>query len=161
MAKTPDHMAGLNALPKWDRANPTTYSYDWKNYDPADYAAFKAAKQSRQDRNIGRPARQQAIQKRISDALKKNYAKRQEGKPQPTREQINEAAKAGKPLRADLPSTCFASLTFKQDKDGNGTVFAEFYRGGAINYEYPMELDDFLDWAGSESLGVFFNAEVR
>src|ERR1700761_4447721 len=103
-------MKGIDSLPKWDRANPTTYAYDWRNYDPADYAAFKAAKQSRQDRNIGRPARQQAIQKRISDVLKKNYAKRQEGKPQPTREQINEAAKAGKTLRADLPSTCFASL---------------------------------------------------
>ena len=102
------------------------------NYDPADYAKFKAARLAKPN---GTTARKKTTTANVSNFLKKRYAKRQEGKPQLTRDQIQSAAKAGKTLHAELPSTCFASLTFKQDEDGNGTVFAEFYRGGAINYE--------------------------
>jgi hypothetical protein len=37
----------------------------------------------------------------------------------------------------------------------------EFYRGGAIVYDEPMSLANFLDWAAAESLGQYFNAEIR
>jgi hypothetical protein len=154
MARTPDHMAGIKGLPKWNPANPTSYSYDPTNYDPADYAAFKAARLAKQ--GSAKTARKNAIQEMVRSRLKENFVKRQQGKKQMSRADIDKAVKAHKTLHAELPSTCFASLTFK-----DGIATAKFYRGGAVVYEYPMELDDFLDWAKSDSLGEFFNAEVR
>lgn len=155
MAKsTGAHSAGIENLPKWDRANPTTYNYDPANYDPADYAAFKQARLAKPS-NSGATARKNSIQEMVSQRLKENFAAGQQGKKQITRAQINEAVKAHKTLEAQLPSTCFASLTFK-----DGIATAEFYRGDVV-YEYPMELEDFLDWAKSDSLGEFFNAEIR
>ena len=38
-------MAGILALPRWDPSNlDKKYNYDWKNYDPKDYAKFKKAR---------------------------------------------------------------------------------------------------------------------
>ncbi len=39
MAKSsPDHMRGINSLPKWDPQNPTKYAYTPGDHIPQDYA---------------------------------------------------------------------------------------------------------------------------
>ena len=61
-------------------------------------------------------------------------------------------------LRANVDSTCLADLTFSK-KDSVAT--ATFYRGGAITYDYPMSLDEFLDWVSSEDgIGSYGNDNV-
>jgi hypothetical protein len=63
--------------------------------------------------------------------------------------------RAPQTLVADLPSKCFDDLRWK-----NGTAYATFNKGGE-QYLYPMTRTEFEDWADSESLGGFFNDEVR
>ena len=75
--------------------------------------------------------------------------------PRPSRGQIEEAAKAHKTLVATMPSTCFDSLTWR-----DGVATAVFAKDGSV-YDYPMDVDDFLDWANSGSLGKTFNDEIR
>lgn len=151
-----DHMAGINALPKWDPAKPTKYAYDPTNYNAADYATFKQARldyqQQQQKLSAARNKQvmkdaNKAIKDTISDQLKKQG---------PSRAELNTAAKAGKQLNANTPSTCFASLSWRK-----GVATAEFYHGSAITYDYEMSLDEFLDWAQDDSLGQYFNAEIR
>jgi hypothetical protein len=75
----------------------------------------------------------------------------------PTRGEVEGAAREGKTLVATQPSDCFDELTWK-----NGVATATFTKGGgAGTYDYEMSLDDFLEWCASESLGEFFNAEIR
>ena len=140
------HMDGINALPKWDRNNPTSYSYDPANYNAADYAAFK---QARMDLRAKQFANAKAKLAQTLDKANKDFEKMVE------RDQAKAAGK-GATLHADLPSSVFASLSWK-----DGVATAEFFRGGAITYDYEMEKDDFLDWALSDSLGKYFNEEVR
>lgn len=75
----------------------------------------------------------------------------------PTRGEVEDAARQGKTLTATNASDCFDSLSWK-----NGIVTAVFAKGGgAGTYEYEVDLDTFLDWCASGSLGEFFNAEIR
>jgi len=75
----------------------------------------------------------------------------------PTRGELKKAAAAGKTLEVTRDSDCFASLEWT-----DGIATAEFYRGGQIVYDYPMSLDEFLEWAqADEGLGEFFNASIR
>jgi len=159
MARAPNHMAGINALPKWDPANPTAYRYDPLNYDRADYAKFKAARRAHDT------AAYKESQKRLK-TMEKNVSKEMNAaireniygevkKVQPSRAEMQAAAKAGKSLHALMPSTCLQSLTWKK-----GVTTAEFYRGGAITYEYEMDLDEFVSWAQSGSLGKYGNENV-
>lgn len=63
----------------------------------------------------------------------------------------------GKELKADTSgSTCFDSLTFK-----NGVVRASFVGPASGVWEYPMSRADAKEWFDSDSLGGFFNDEVR
>jgi hypothetical protein len=152
----PNHMSGILALPRWDPANPTAYRYDPANYNAADYAAFKAARQAFGQQQLKTAqARSKEVAKEANKAIKQTISDEQK-KQGPTRSEIQKAAKAGKTLYANTPSTCFASLSWRK-----GVATAEFYRGGAIVYDYEMSLDEFLDWAQDESLGEFFNAEIR
>jgi hypothetical protein len=58
----PDHMAGINSLPRWNPDNlGAGYRYDSRNYDPRDYAAFKAA------RAAADKARQAKAEKALGD----------------------------------------------------------------------------------------------
>jgi hypothetical protein len=156
MAKAPDHMAGINNLPRWDRANPTTYAYDWRNYDPKDYQAFKEA---RAKKPSNKTARAKEVTKHVSEALKQGYKNRTASRKELTADQIKQAAKAGHVLRAELPSTCFASVTWEATDDSgtDGIVTGEFYRGGSIVYDGEMTLDEFQDFASSDSLGKWYN----
>jgi hypothetical protein len=80
-----------------------------------------------------------------------------------TRDQIKTAVKSGKTLYADAASDCFSDLSWRPDPDDptTGTAIANFNkRNGAGDWEYDVDLDDFLDWT-SGSLGEFFNYEIR
>jgi hypothetical protein len=155
MSKAPDHMSGINALPKWDPANLSAgYRYDAANYDRADYAKFKEARAAKGKVDVAaskqrlKAAQKQFakdIQKAISDKTKE--AVRFKG---PTKQQIQSAAKTGKTLHITTPSTCFNSVNWK-----NGIVSVEFQNGYA--YSAPLDLDTMLEWADDESLGGFFN----
>jgi hypothetical protein len=62
-----------------------------------------------------------------------------------------------KELKADTSgSTCFDSLTFK-----NGVVTASFANPTIGVWEYEMSRSDAKEWFDSDSLGEFFNSEVR
>ena len=63
-------------------------------------------------------------------------------------------------LRIDTPSDCFQSVTWRAtDDDGlDGICTGTIWRGGAVVYDTPMTLDEFEDFASSESLGKW-NAE--
>jgi hypothetical protein len=75
---------------------------------------------------------------------------------------IKAAAKAGKVLRISTPSTCFAAVTWESTSDDgdDGIVTGEFYRGGAVVYDGPMSLDEFIEWSSSDSVGKFYNSDV-
>jgi hypothetical protein len=61
-----------------------------------------------------------------------------------------------KPLIADVGgSTCFNSLVY-----ANGEVIAQFAKDGSV-YSYPMSRADAKDWFNDDSLGEYFNAEIR
>lgn len=92
----------------------------------------------------------QQINKSIRESLGRELAKHG-----PTRGQIDHAVKAHKTLVATAPSTCFDSLTWK-----DGVATAVFAKDGSV-YDYPMDVDDFLDWANSGSLGKTFNDGIR
>jgi hypothetical protein len=164
------HMAGINALPRVNALPPTpagtTDKFDTSLFTPAQRDKWLgiARKAGATKSNLTyaeaqkqQKAAQQKLQKEMSAATRGAFSS--ELKKGPTRDQINQAVKAGKTLRADVPSKCLASLTFELDEDGNGIATAEFFRGGAIVYDFPMDLDEFLEWA-SGSLGEYGNAYV-
>ena len=152
----PSHMSGIDALPRWNSANPTSYNYDPKNYSAADYQAFKEARAAFGQQQLkAELARNKQVMKEANKAIKQTISEEQK-KQGPTRDEIQKAAKAGKTLYANMPSSCFASLSWHK-----GVATMEFYRGGAIVYDEPMSLANFLDWAAAESLGQYFNAEIR
>jgi hypothetical protein len=147
------HMDGINKLPRWDPSNPTKYNYDPTNYDAADYAKFKQARidaQAKQQKATVNRSQQiiKEANKVIKDAI--NERLKNQG---PSRDVFNAAAKAHKQLNANTPSTCFASLSWR-----DGIVAGEFYRGGSVVYDGEMTLDEFLDFAQSDSLGEWYNA---
>jgi hypothetical protein len=165
----PDHMAGINALPRWDPSNPTKYSYDPKNYNPADYQAFKEARQKFGQQQIKATAERNKqimrdVNKTIKDKFNEEKKKLASGQKRLTLDQIKKAARGGKRIFADAASECFAELSWRADPDGDGTdgtahaVFNKRDSGGG--YDYDVDLDTFLDWC-SDSLGQFFNAEIR
>ena len=57
-------------------------------------------------------------------------------------------------LTADVPSQCFELLQWR-----DGIATGVFARNGA-EYSWPCDRDTFIDWC-SDSLGQFFNAEIR
>jgi hypothetical protein len=159
-----DNVGRASSAPKWDQASPTKYAYDPKNYDPADYAKFKAARLAADpiDKNAKNPfGKKGTIAQKFNAEFSKARTQaivdkhlqefRDKGKKHPSRAEIDTAARSGKTLTADVPSTCLASLSWHK-----GVATAEFYRGGEIVYDYPMSLEEFLDWS-SDSLGEYGN----
>jgi hypothetical protein len=169
MTKLPDHMAGMNSLPRWDPSNPTAYRYDAANYNAADYAKFKEARQAFGQQQMKATAERNKqifkdVNKTIKDKFNEEKKKLTSGQKQLTRGEIKSAVKAGKKIYADRASECFYSLSWRADPDGDGTdgtAHAVFnHRDPGDGYDYDIDLDTFLDWA-SDSLGQFFNAEIR
>jgi len=156
----PDHMKGINALPKWDPNNLWAgYRYDPFNYNREDYAKFKEARAARD-----KVARKESL-KRLK-AAQKQFAKdfrqavmdktkeaaRIKG---PTRAEIDNAVREGRTLVATIPSSCFSEVYYE-----DGVCTAVFARDGYV-WEEEMTLDDFLDLTRGPSLGQTWNAEWR
>lgn len=147
----------------WDPQNLSAgYKYDPKNYDPADYARFKEARQARDQQSYATAKNSfdqlterlnSELQKAVDDAIKKATA--------PTEDEVRQAAKQGALLSFNGDSTCFASLTYEDDgsDSGTGTVTATFTNGYGP-YTAPLDLDTFLEWC-SGSAGIFYNSELR
>jgi hypothetical protein len=153
-------MDGINALPRWDPSNPTKYAYDAKNYNAADYEAFKQARLAfTQQRTNAAAERNKQVMKEANQAIKdklKEEKQKGSGQKRLSLDQIKTAAKAGKTIWADAASECFAELSWR-----NGIAHAEFNkRNPDGGYDYEVDLETFLEWA-SDSLGEFFNAEIR
>lgn len=163
------HMDGLNALPKWDRSNPKTYSYDPATYSAADYADFKQARldaQAKQEKQTAALSKKisKDNQKALDDFVKDQKQKLSDKEGGVDRDQIEQWAKSGKRMYADVASDCFAELSWKADPDDptTGTAHAEFVKrnpDGGYDYE-DIDLDTWLAWC-SDSLGEFFNAAIR
>lgn len=85
------------------------------------------------------------LNKQLDQSLKDNQ-------PQPTRAEIDKAAKQGKTLVSTVPSSAFNEVSWHK-----GIVTAEFWNGYV--YSAPMSKEDFLDWAGggADSLGKYYN----
>lgn len=68
------------------------------------------------------------------------------------------AAGKGATIHANQPSDCFVSLSWK-----DGVAHAVFVkRDPGDGYDYDgMTKEQFLDWALSDSLGEYFNANIR
>jgi hypothetical protein len=145
----PDHMKGLNALPRWDPSDPTKYNYDPKNYDPNDYAKFK---QARAERDQQRQVKDKAVMKKaLQNAAQAIHDKANEiqGKP-----------KRPRPVEWAGDSECFADLEYSA---ADGGVWATFNRGGQTPapYFYPMSKAEARDWFDDDSVGAYFNDAVR
>lgn len=156
MAKTPDHMAGINSLPKWDPANPARYNYTPGNYDPADYQQFKQARLAAQGKQPKTSFDQ--LSKKLSKSLQKSIQ-------ETIKDKVREAPgpktrKVGKYLQADTSgSVCFVNLVFSKD---DGGVYADFANPTMGMWFYPMSEAEARDWfdAGPD-LGSYFNAFIR
>ncbi len=72
----------------------------------------------------------------------------------------NASAKAGKAedhITVNKASTCFSDLEWN-----DGVATATFAKGGgAGTYDYEMSREGFLDWASDDSLGEYFNTNIR
>jgi hypothetical protein len=144
-----DHMAGINALPRWDPNNlDKGYNYDWKNYDPNDYAKFKAARAARDKAKV---AKDKADLKQV----RRDVA-------QVISDKVSEVTKTPKRHRLVWggDSDCFADLEYSAS---DGGVWATFYRGGDTPdpYFYPMSREEAAAWFDDPSAGAYFNANVR
>jgi hypothetical protein len=69
--------------------------------------------------------------------------------------QSNAKKKPPKVLVADTPSKCFDDVRWK-----NGVAFATFHKDGS-QYAYPMSRSEFKEWQSSDSLGEFFNDQIK
>ena len=163
------HMDGINALPRWDPSNPTKYNYDPTNYNAADYAAFKEARQAFGQQQLKAATERnkqimKGVNKTVKGKINEEKKKLASGQKRLSLAQIKSAARAGKTIYADAASECFFSLSWRADPDGDGTdgtAHAVFnMRDPGDGYDYDVDLDTFLDWT-SDSLGEFFNAEIR
>jgi hypothetical protein len=65
---------------------------------------------------------------------------------------IAQKAPKGSTIHSTVDSTCLADLSFK-----DGVATATFFRGGDVVYGYPMDLETFLEWVDSDSIGKFGN----
>jgi len=158
------HMDGINALPKWDRSNPTTYSYDPANYSAADYAEFKQARLDAQTkRQAAAKARSKEVMKEVNQAIKDKLKEAKQGTQKAvSRDQVKQWAKAGHTLYAAIPSSCFEELKFVPNKDDpeTGEIVGTFYHGGSLTYSGPADLEDFMDAVAGGSLGeAYANAK--
>jgi hypothetical protein len=179
VAKTPNHMAGINALPRWDRSNPTTYNYDPSvPYDRSDYAAFKRARMERELQtnpylqNLTAKQRQDFLDGKkvprggdvfkqlnrelgnLNKQINKNiHASEDKGKKGPSLSGVKKAAKAGQTLYASAPSTCFSEASWTE-----GVASLTFANKTQGTWDIEMTLSEWIDFC-TGSLGQNFNAD--
>ncbi len=86
------------------------------------------------------------------DRLRAERALQKELKPAPAKR-----ASRAKTLEADCSgSTCFDALSYR-----DGTVTASFIGPAAGEWTYEMSRADAKEWFSADSLGEYFNSEVR
>lgn len=144
------HSAGINALP---RAGSPLQSSTKTSSDKFDVSGLTQAQQDKWTavaRKIGSTPSAQSY-----EAARQKFKEAQQKLSEEVNRAIADKAPKHATLEATLPSTCLASLTWK-----DGIATAEFYRGGDVVYEYPMTRDEFVDWASDSSLGKYGNAYV-
>jgi hypothetical protein len=161
----PAHMAGIDNLPSM-RAYNDALSNARNGADRATRTLDEARALTKQLETLrtkalfdqyGPANLTKTLDKQINKETKKALGEKQRGGQQATSlDQIKKAAAAGKTLWADQDSDCFASLSWQ-----NGIATATFYHGGQIEYTYDVDLETFLEWANSDSLGGFFNDVIR
>ena len=168
MANTPDHMAGINALPSMRAYNDALTS--------ARYGADRSTRTIEQSRALSKQLetfRNQAqrdkygsanlLSRDLSKELKQAQQSTRPGEKASSRAQIKQRAKNGATLWADQDSECFASVSWEADDDTgeDGTCTLEFWRGGQVVYDVDMTFDEFLEFANSDSLGGYFNDFIK
>jgi hypothetical protein len=160
MAKLPDHMRGINALPSVQAYNAAVAAARPAATMDEARAASKQLEslrlQAMRDKNklTGKDILGSMD---LSKQIKQESRKHTPGTKATSLDQIKKAAKAGKTIWADQNSDCFESLSWSQ-----GVAHAVFNkRDPGDGYDYDMPLEDFLDWVSDGSLGEFFNAEIR
>lgn len=109
-----------------------------------------------------KPLKQKA-KETLADKIAENMRQSEGKKKKPTKGEIKKAAKAGKVLVASLPSTCFSELTWQATSDDgmDGIATGTFINKTQGTWDWDCDLETFLEWTQSGSLGEFFNAEIR
>jgi hypothetical protein len=105
---------------------------------------------------------QEQVSKTVSNKFNEEKRKLASGHKRLTRDEIKNAAKAGKTLFADVPSECFSEVYWEAtDDDGqDGICTMEFARDGYVLDE-SMSLEEFLQFASESSLGRYYNSVIR
>jgi hypothetical protein len=129
-----------------------------KQYSQAEKNAWMqarlAAERARGIRGSVKPLPEpSALSKSIAKGLSRGLPKATAPTPAPPKAGHNR-----RPLVAPAAdSECFSDLRYSPTAGG---VFATFRRDQS-QYFYPMDRGEAREWFGDESLGKFFNAEVR
>ena len=143
----------------WDPQNISAgFRYDPKTYDPQDYERFRQARQARDKQSL---AQANMLAEKLNTDLAKTLSGIVAEKLSPTLDEVQQAVADGSTLRATQESTCFASLEYIPLDDESGTVIGVFQNGYGPYESEPVDLQEFLDWASSDSLGKTYNAEFR
>ena len=148
MAKTPNHMAGIDSLPKWDPSNLAAgYRYVPGSYDPADYQQFKQARLAAQAKQ------KQPTNADLSKSLSKQISQAIASKAP----QVRKKRHSGD-LDADTSdSMCFDDLFYSAS---DGGVWASFIGPTAGYWFYPLTRAEAETWF-SDDLGRYFNDAIR
>lgn len=154
MAKNPDHMSGINALPRtssWQQsrldAEAARGLYGGNRWDGTQWVGPNGQPVARAPKPPNPFGKNGTLSQQIDKSLKLNAPK-----VKPSRDQVREAAKSHKTLVVTTASTCFDSVSFK---DGLATFV--FARDGYV-WEQSMDVDDFIDdFASGDLLGVTWN----
>jgi hypothetical protein len=152
--KPPDHMKGINALPRANGYDATTRFYDEKTNTWITQEQ-QVAKTGVLPTRIGGSANVgKTVLSLVYDPKTDKWVTREEQKTGarikgPSMQEIRDAAKAHKTLHIVTPSSCFDSLTWK-----DGEVTAVFQNG--YTYTAPLDLETLTEWS-LDSLGKFYN----
>lgn len=156
MPKSPDHMAGINALPSTQAykaavaAARTSTTRTPEQRRAVNDQLESLRMQAMRDRNEqfpleGNPfGKKGTLAKSINKQLQKEVNQR-----------VADSAPKHARLISEVPSTCLSDLSWK-----DGVAEYSFYRGGKIDYSTSMSRDQWIDWVSSESIGIFGNQEV-
>jgi hypothetical protein len=126
---------------------------EYRTPQPSDFMRGMNNLRKLTDTVEARAARTQAnVEKQLTEFAKAHNLPSKAERDAADREAANKAPK-GATIHADQPSECFVSLSWK-----NGVATAEFRNGV---WDYEMSKAEFLDWALSDSLGEFFNDNIR
>lgn len=158
MTKAPDdHMSGINALPKatsaWQQARLNAEAarglYGGKRWSGSQWADA-SNKPVEWPKAAPSPfGKTGTLSREIDASLKANAPKGH-----------SHARKHADYLEAEIDSTCFSDLFWDSVGGGDGIVTAIFARNGAV-YQYELTREEFLEWIDSDSLGQYFNDEIR